>query len=66
MLGRAGGPCPAGHSRPGRIPEGLFPTEQGQAVPGPVLLLTRASSEARGHLGPITGVSCAPGVGREQ
>lgn len=66
VLGRTGGPCPAGHSRPGRIPEGLLPTEQGQAVPGSVLLLTWASSEARGGLGPITGVSCAPGVGREQ
>lgn len=38
----------------------------GQAVPGVVLLLTWASSKACGALDPITGVSCAPGMGREQ
>lgn len=58
------GVYPAGHSRPGRILEGLLPTEHGQAVPAVVLLLIGASSEACGGLGPITDVSS--GVGREQ
>lgn len=66
-MGRAErGLYPAGHSRPGRILEGLLPTEHGQALPAVVLLLIWASSEACGGLGPITDVSCASGVGREQ